>query len=373
MHKKLTAWLLAVVLLIMPLIAGCQQSNSGQQASAAAQVTESELRVHFIDVGQADSILVQLPDGQNMLVDAGNNDDGQTIVDYIKKQGVKRLDYVVATHPHEDHIGGMDTVIQSFPVGKVYAPKVTNNTKTFEDFLLAVKARGLKITPAKGPMAVLNNQNGLAISFVAPIGDSYDDLNDWSVVTKIQYGKTSFLLTGDAEFQSESEMLLHSPTQLKADVLKVGHHGSRYSTTSAFLKAVSPMYAVISVGSDNDYGHPHQETLKALDGAKVKVYRTDLNGTVIAASNGQTIMFSTLKNTVQPRVPDAPKVTAATNAGKVSPAVPPVQGQYIGNENSKKFHRPTCSTLPAPQNRVYFKTRDEAVRAGYAACKVCKP
>jgi len=373
MHKKLTAWLLAVVLLIMPLIAGCQQSNSGQQASAAAQVTESELRVHFIDVGQADSILVQLPDGQNMLVDAGNNDDGQTIVDYIKKQGVKRLDYVVATHPHEDHIGGMDTVIQSFPVGKVYAPKVTNNTKTFEDFLLAVKARGLKITPAKGPMAVLNNQNGLAISFVAPIGDSYDDLNDWSVVTKIQYGKTSFLLTGDAEFQSESEMLLQSPTQLKADVLKVGHHGSRYSTTSAFLKAVSPMYAVISVGSDNDYGHPHQETLKALDGAKVKVYRTDLNGTVIAASNGQTIMFSTLKNTVQPRAPDAPKVTAATNAGKVSPAVPPVQGQYIGNENSKKFHRPTCSTLPAPQNRVYFKTRDEAVRAGYAACKVCKP
>jgi len=172
---------------------------------------------------------------------------------------------------------------------------------------------------------------------------------------------------------SESEMLLQSPTQLKADVLKVGHHGSRYSTTSAFLKTVSPKYAVISVGSDNDYGHPHQETLKALDEAKVKVYRTDLNGTVIATSNGQTITFSILKNVVQPRVPDVPKVTTATDTGIVLPAVPPVQGQYIGNKNSKKFHRTTCSSLPAPQNRVYFKTRDEAVRAGYTACKICEP
>ena len=263
MHKKLTAWLLAVVLLIMPLIAGCQQSNSGQQASAAAQVTESELRVRFIDVGQADSILVQLPDGQNMLVDAGNNDDGQTIVDYIKKQGVKRLDYVVATHPHEDHIGGMDTVIQSFPVGKVYAPKVTNNTKTFEDFLLAVKARGLKITPAKGPMAVLNNQNGLAISFVAPIGDSYDDLNDWSVVTKIQYGKTSFLLTGDAE-PSLNQKCLQSLTQLNRCLRRAR---SRYSTTSAFLKPYSHVRR--RRRCDNDMGTRTRD-LKALDGAKVR-------------------------------------------------------------------------------------------------------
>jgi beta-lactamase superfamily II metal-dependent hydrolase len=353
-------FLLLAVLAVAALSFGC--SNT-QMVQGPAPVPTA-LKVHFIDVGQADSILVQLPNTQNMLVDAGNNDDDQAVISYLKKQGIKRLDYIVATHPHEDHIGGMDTVIGTFSVGKLYAPRVSTNTRTFEDFLSAVKDKGLKITPATAGLQIIN-QPTLQVTLLAPCGRDYDDLNQWSAVTRITYGKISFLLTGDAGNQSEQEMMA-SGTNLKADVLKVGHHGSRYSTSSAFLTAVSPRYAVISVGAGNDYGHPHKETLDKLAAAGVKVYRTDLNGTIVATSDGVNITFSTLKNTVQPR---APTVKAAAPAEKSKTTAT----GYIGNKNSKKFHRPTCSSLPAAQNRVYFETRDIAMQAGYVPCKICNP
>lgn len=381
----------AVLLVFLLLLAGCgspQQSNNPADTKLApvsdgrnfqqqtsqqpppAQTTEKtsgNLKVHFLDVGQADSILVQLPNGQVMLVDAGNNADGPPVVSYLKQQGIKKIDYLVATHPHEDHIGGMDNVIRSFEIGQVYMPRATTTTKTFEDVLLATKEKGLKITSAKAGAIVLD-QGNLKVNLVAPVGSCYEDLNNWSVVTRIQYGDTAFLLTGDAEAQSEEEMLT-SGANLKADVLKVGHHGSSSSTTPAFLKAVVPKYAVISVGAGNDYGHPHKETLVKLQNAGVQVYRTDLDGTVIFTSDGKTITVEKLGSAIKPRAPDA--------GGTITPA-PPVSsagsaGGYIGNRNSKKFHLPSCSTLPAEQNRVYFKTREEAINAGYSPCKRCNP
>lgn len=279
------------------------QPDKPQPESQPATVTEGKLQVYFLDVGQADSILVKFPGGQIMLVDAGNNDDGPGIVSYLKQQGVKKIDYLVATHPHEDHIGGMDTVINAFPIGKVYMPKVAHTTKTYEDVLRVIQAKGLKVTAARAGVSVLQD-GALSVSLLAPCGSGYKDLNDWSAVVKIKFGSTAFLLTGDAGGPSESEMLA-SGADLKADVLKVGHHGSRHSTTGAFLKPVSPKYAVISVGAGNSYGHPAPETLAKLEGAGIQVFRTDRDGTILAESDGKTVTVKKLGTSIQPRAPTA--------------------------------------------------------------------
>lgn len=319
-----------------------------------------QLKVHIIDVGQGDAILVQFH-SQNMLVDAGPDD---SVVSYLNQQGIKKIDYLIATHPHADHIGGMAAVIRSFDIGKVYMPKVSHTTKTFENTLQAVKSKGLKVSTAKSGVTILD-QNGTKANFIAPCSSSYDNLNNYSAVIKIQHGNTSFLLAGDAEAESEQEMLA-SGTNLKADVLKVGHHGSNSSTTSSFLKAVSPKYAVISCGAGNQYGHPHQETLSKLANAGVKTYRTDTSGTVIFISDGKTLTVKTLGGSIQPRAPNTSDNKAAQSTAQTS-------GNFIGNKNTKKFHKPTCSSLPAEHNRVYFKTRDVAVGEGYVPCKRCNP
>lgn len=335
-------------------------------------IPSGQMKVHFINVGQGDSILIQFHNGQTMLIDAGPDD---SVVSYLNQQGIKKINYLVATHPHADHIGGMATVIRTFDIEKVYMPRVTHTTKTYENVLLAIKAKGLKITSARVGTAVFN-QDGIKVNFVAPCGSSYDNLNNYSAVVKVQHGNTSFLLTGDAESLSEQQML-SSGANLKSDVLKVGHHGSKSSTTPSFLKAVSPKYAVISCGAGNQYGHPHKETISKLANAGVNVYRTDTNGTVIFVSDGKTLTVKTLGGSIEPRAPnkttsDKPastsdkKTTSDKNAAQTS-------GNFIGNKNTKKFHKPSCSSLPAEKNRVYFKARDEAVSAGYVPCKRCNP
>lgn len=311
-------FILPLIILSFFLLSGCGTTEKAMTSSTAPNQTDkgSLLQVHFINVGQADSILVIAPNGQTILVDGGNRDDGPEVVSYLKSQGVKELSAVVATHPHEDHIGGLDTIIHSFPPKQVYMTNGTSTTKTFEDFITAVNASGAKKIRAKAGVKL--DVPGISGIFLAPNGDQYEDPNNYSAVLKITFGKVSFLLTGDAEDVSEAEML-KSGQDLQATVLKVGHHGSTSSTTSAFLKAISPKHAVISVGVDNDYGHPAQVTLNKLANAGVQVYRTDQDGTIVATSDGETVKLEKTGKTISSNLPP---ITASSPSSTPKPAQP---------------------------------------------------
>ncbi|MEA4960435.1 MAG: ComEC/Rec2 family competence protein [Lutispora sp.] len=281
MKKKLPFFLAALIIyLAVAIMNGGLVENSNVAADG--------MKVHFIDVGQADSILIQ-SDEATMLIDGGNNADAEAVVDYIKSQNIKKLDYVIGTHPHEDHIGGLDAVIESFDIGAVYMPKAMSTTKTFEDVLKAISNKGLKVnTPIPGTNI---NLGSAVFTILAPNSERYESTNNYSIVIKLTNGKNSFLFTGDAESISEKEMLAKG-FDLYAEVLKVGHHGSTTSTTKEFLDMVNPRYAIISVGKDNQYGHPHKEILDRLRKKNIIVYRTDESGTIIASSDGESITFS---------------------------------------------------------------------------------
>jgi beta-lactamase superfamily II metal-dependent hydrolase len=248
------------------------------------------LRIDFIDVGQADSILIQLPNKEKMLIDGGNNEDGDLIVEYLTVLKIDKIDYLVATHPHEDHIGGLDNIINNFKVAKVYMPKVSHTSKTFRDLLIATKRKGLKISIAKAGVSLID-KGDLQVRIIGPVKEDYKELNNYSAIIKINFRNTSFLFTGDAEAEVEEE-LVASKIDLAADLLKIGHHGSSSSTTLSFLEKVNPQYGVISVGKNNKYDHPTKFTLEKLNRAGVEVYRTDQLGTIIAISDGEKITFN---------------------------------------------------------------------------------
>jgi beta-lactamase superfamily II metal-dependent hydrolase len=269
-----------------------QAATSSVSASAASS---TQAMIYYLDVGQGDSELIRLPGGENVLIDTGTGETADKLVSLLQELGVKRVDHLIATHPHEDHIGGMESVVRKIPVGKIYMPKVADKqiptTRTYEGLIDAISDKKLKITQAKAGMTIpLSGQAKLEL--LAPNGTQYDDLNNYSVVAKLTYGQKTFLFTGDAEKLSEKEML-NKNYDLKCDVLKCGHHGSSSSTSAAFLKAVSPQFAVISCGLNNDYGHPNKEVLSRLQKAGVKVYRTDLQGTILARCDGRSITFET--------------------------------------------------------------------------------
>ncbi len=246
-----------------------------------------KLLVRFLDVGQADSILI-LQGEHGLLIDAGNNADQKTVIAELKEFQLTRLDAVIGTHVHEDHIGAMDAVIKKLSVGTVYFPRQTATTKTFQDFVTAVKTKNLKLTvPHPGDKFDL----GLAhLEVLAPARADYDDPNDYSIVVRLVFGTTVFLFTGDASFESEREMLA-SGRELSATVLKVGHHGSATASSAAFLAAVHPKFAVICVGTGNKYGHPTAAALGRLEASGAVVYRTDQQGTLEATSDGTTVSW----------------------------------------------------------------------------------
>ena len=246
--------------------------------------------IHYIDVGQGDAVFVELPKHRAMLIDAGPANRGGDVVDYIRELGYTQIDYLIGTHPHEDHIGGLPAVLQAFDVVNFYMPKVVHTTKTFENVLDAAEQNGLKIQSAKAGVVLLEEEL-LKAELLAPVRDDYEDLNNWSAVCRLTYDETHFLFMGDAEALSESDI----QGDVSADVLKVGHHGSNTSTSEAFLERVDPTYAVISVGEGNSYGHPHAETLEKLEAQGCKVCRTDTDGTVVVTSNGQRFMVETEK------------------------------------------------------------------------------
>jgi len=337
-----------------------QQSNKSRNISVSGTLT-----VTYIDVGQGDSIFIQSPSGKTMLIDAGVPEMGSKVVNYIKSRGINKIDILVATHPHADHIGGIPAVIENFQIDKFYMPKVTTTTKIFENVLRAAKSKGLLINVAKAGV-VLNLGNEVKAEMLAPNSSHYDDLNNYSVVIKITYGNTAFLFTGDAEKESEQEML-DKGYNLKADVLKVGHHGSSSATTWAFLKAVNPKYAVISCGKGNDYGHPHKETMEKLKSLGIIVYRTDECGTIVAVSDGRTISFN-VKPGDYTAGSSGNSSTSNTSLSKTLYVDSSGRGLIKGNINSKGekiYHIPGDPWYNKTKAEVWFKTEAEAQAAGF--------
>ncbi len=280
--------ILACVLALALFCACTVTINLGGADTSAAPNSESKLIVHFLDVGQGDSIFIELPNGKTMLVDAGENYHGQGIIDYVQTIGYHKLDYVVATHPHEDHIGSMPYIVRNFEIGSIYMPDVTANTATFESLLKAIKAKGLRVKNGRTGVHIIKDGE-LTADIIAPDKPDESNLNNSSIVLLLTFGNVSYLLTGDAETKELNAIR----ADMHATVLKAGHHGSKTSTTQTLLKKISPSVTVISCGKNNDYGHPHAEVLKKLKSVNSSVYRTDRDQTVIVATDGSSLTVST--------------------------------------------------------------------------------
>lgn len=292
--RRILTVMLALVLALLPALAltGCEEIDSlitqldRDLSEEENELPLPELRAHFIDVGQGDSTFIELPDGRTMLIDAGVTDAGDGIAKYIMDLGYDKIDFVVATHPHSDHIGGMRRVMNQLDVGNIYMPKVSAGTYTYEKLLKTIQNKGLRIKTAKAGVHIVNSTDPqFRVDIIAPIKSEYESLNDYSAVVKITFEDTAFLFMADAGELNESE-LLEKGTDVSADVIKVGHHGSSSSSSAEFIAAVSPEIGIISCGKNNDYGHPHKETLKRYKKAKTELYRTDKLGTIVVTSDG---------------------------------------------------------------------------------------
>lgn len=271
-----------------------EDSEENSPAAASAVISDSEKKFvsHYLDIGQGDSEFLEFPNGKTMLIDAGPTDAGSKIVDYIKNLGYTKIDYVIGTHPHADHIGGMRTVINAFDIGTVYMPKVSTNTKTYEKLLTAIQDKGLKIKTAKAGVKIINEDN-LSVNMIAPVQETYQEnnLNLYSAVIMVQYGDKKFLYMGDAEAENESEIT----ADVSADVIKVGHHGSNTSSSQEFVDRVKPSLAIFSLAADNSYHHPHAQPVKRWQKIGATLLRTDESGTIIVTSDGKEYTYTTEK------------------------------------------------------------------------------
>lgn len=282
--------LFGIFTVLFILLAGCitptqQPVPSGTPLATVAPVAGGTLAVHFIDVGQGDSMLVQ-SGGKNMLIDAGTLDSGSTVVKYLKEHGVSTIDVLVSTHPHSDHIGGMTDVLNNFPVKVIYDSGVPHTTQTYEQYLTLIDQKDIKyVVPEPGDL--IDFAPGVAVQVLAA-GGHYEELNDRAIILKATHGDNSFLFMGDAGFDVESD-LIKSGYDLQSDVLKVGHHASKYSSGTSFLKAVQPKISVIEVGADNPYGHPTREAINRLEAAGSTIYRTDYDGDIVVTSDGKGV------------------------------------------------------------------------------------
>lgn len=261
-------------------------------ATPAPVNTAGTLQVRYLDIGQGDSILITTPNGFTMLIDGGEKNSGS--LDYLRTYNVKRINIMVATHPDADHIGGLVDILRSgIPIDEVITSGYTSTTRTYEQFLDGIISSKAKYTEVhRGDTITLD---GLTFPVLSPgINDNFYDSNNGSVVLRLVFGPTTFLFTGDAEKEAEASMLAAKVT-LRADILKLGHHGSSTSTTPAFLAAVSPKVAIYSAGLDNSYGHPHRETIDKLNKAGVQIYGTAINGTITVTADSEGYKITTSK------------------------------------------------------------------------------
>jgi len=324
--------------------------TSGTPPPAAA-----EIYVHFIDVGQADAIYIELPDNNDILIDAGNRADGPLVVNYLKDQGVDDIELLIATHPHEDHIGGLPNVLDAFVVESILDSGYTATTNIYKEY--SSKSQAEACTWASDNYQTYT-WGTVTLQILTGNQSWGSNTNDYSVVCRLDTGDIEFLFTGDAETAVENILT----GTLEAEILKVGHHGSTSSSSLAFLNKVDPEVAIICVGTGNTYGHPHQETLTNLQNVGAKIYRTDLNGTIVVKTDGKTYSVSTQKNLTAPVI----TIPAATSTGT---------GKYVGSIKSNKYHYPSCRYAEQilPENEIWFNSKEEAAAAGYVPCGSCKP
>ena len=288
------------LLLLLALLCGCAAQQT--QTTAPTQPDTEYLIVHFIDVGQADCILLQCG-GETMLVDAGNAADGGDVTRYLQLMGVEDLDLVVGTHSHEDHIGGLPTVLNNFDAETIWISEFTYTNATVTHFLNAAAKQNTPITNAQ--LGDPYDLGGAEVTVLGPVRYDYEDVNDLSLVLMVEFGEIRFLLTGDMEQLAEGHMMDYwgEDFDWSADVLKVGHHGSYSSTGYRLLRAVAPTWGIISCGLNNEYGHPHADPLSRLRDAEVTLFRTDLAGTIVAATDGETIAFAWSNGSYEPYIP----------------------------------------------------------------------
>lgn len=345
---------LIISLILLCTAAGCLKSPK----EAEIEADKALLSVHFIDVGQGDSTLLE-SGGEFVLIDAGEFEYGDTVLDFIKSRGADTIKYMIATHPHSDHIGGLRTVLNNVNTENFITVETDADTSGWTKTLNTVEALGVNyIDAVPGKTYTFGNAK---FTVLGPLSDNYEGYNDYSVVIKAECGDTSFLLTGDAERNSEYEML-DAGEDLSANVLKCGHHGSSGSTSTRLLKAVDPVFAVVSCAKNNDYGHPHKETLEKLDLLGTQLFRTDTQGTISFYTDGSSLTVSA-----------GGEKAASYTAGEKR--THPDKLKYIGNKSSLLFHDPTCDggKTMKKNNKVELPTREEAIAQGYSPCPHCNP
>ncbi len=347
-----------------------QEQVDTKESGKTAAKSATKMKVHFIDVGQGSAALIESK-GHFMLMDGGDSETSSKVVSYLKKQGVKKLDYVIVSHYDSDHLHGVVGALNAFKTDSVIAPGYKEDTRVYESFIQVVKQK--KITKIKPKVGKKYKLGKAKFTILAPNSGNYSDVNNYSVAIRLVNGSNQFVITGDAEAESEYE-ILENKLKLSCDVFVAGHHGSANSSTQKFLQAMKPKYVVISAGADNTYGHPSQEAMARFKAIGVKVLRTDEQGTIIATSNGKRITWNKKPSTTW-GYREYGSSTCIGNKGKVTPnsVENNVTGQYIGNKNSKKYHTISCGSLPYEENRVYFTSVQEAKGAGYTPCSFCKP
>ncbi len=378
-QHKINKYLKIISMLVLTgmLMSGCggvmPQSGNDSSVISESTISDSEsnlsddLQVHFIDVGQGSATLIS-SDNHYMLVDGGDRKYSSRVVSYLSDAGVRSLDYVIATHYDADHLNGVVGALNAFQTDNVISPDYQADSKVYQSYMKAVQTKRVHlIRPKTGDTYKLGKAKFVIL---APNDTHYDDANDYSVAIKLTYGDNRFVMTGDAEIESEYEML-ENGIPLDCDVYLAGHHGSKNSSSQAFLQAMRPKAVVISVGKDNSYGHPTKEALARFQSMKCKVYRTDKLGDIVATSDGHTITIHTQSGKDSGDITQSQNTKNENSYTQNSGKSQKKAYHFIGNVNSKKYHKDNCSSLPDEKNRVYFKSKKEAEQAGYTACKVC--
>lgn len=367
MNKKIRKFFWLVFLVVL-MFADC----SGESENVGKQSVSGTLQVHFIDVGQGDSILLMQGE-HSMLIDAGDNSCGTRVQSYLQANDISILDYVIGTHPDSDHIGGLDVIIYKFDCNHIFMPDCSRDTKTYEEVIASAREKAYEITsPAAGDTFLLGEAQVMVLS---PASDGYgEDANNNSIAVKVTFGENSFLFTGDCEEAAENQMM-QSGYDLSADVMKAAHHGSDTSNTREFLEAVSPEYFVISCGEGNEYGHPRAEVLNNVRQLGMQVYRTDEQGTIVAVSDGENITWNTQPSDSW-RSGEGTVSRQSVELGSSSGGGSSVTEEttYILNTNTMKIHRIGCESIDdmSEKNKeVTNKTVEQLKAEGYEPCKRC--